>query len=171
MSSALAMDKVMSKKIFMAEGIGLQLLQDPKGRSSTGKGAGRFRRIVFFPVIVKPFRQGSTIGITKVEREAELGQAINHALQFDDLVMVEQFITGIEVTASVLGTSDPEVLPLIEIVSETGFYDYNAKYSKGLSHHIIPARVPPDTALKIERMALRAYQALNAGSLPGLISW
>jgi D-alanine-D-alanine ligase len=83
------------------------------------------------------------------------------ALQYDDQVIVEQFISGIEVTASVLGACDPEVLPLIEIVSETGFYDYAAKYSKSLSHHIIPARIEPETALQIERIALRAYQALN----------
>ncbi|MGD0623068.1 MAG: D-alanine--D-alanine ligase [Thermacetogeniaceae bacterium] len=163
LSSALAMDKVMSKKVFLAEGI-----TTPAHRSFRKEEISDHERardelggLFSYPVIVKPSRQGSTIGVTKVEREVDLEQALDLALRFDDQVIVEQFIAGIEVTASVLGTRDPEVLPLIEIVSETGFYDYTAKYSKSLSHHIIPARVAPETALQIERIALRAYQALN----------
>lgn len=163
MASALAMNKVMSKKIFIAEGLKTPLYNYYR-REEIAAGERVQDEIGYqlsFPVIVKPVRQGSTIGVTRAWDETELGKAIEHALQFDDLVMVEQFIAGTEVTASVLGTADPEVLPLIEIESETGFYDYNAKYSKGMSRHIIPARIPPGTALKIERMALRAYQALD----------
>jgi D-alanine-D-alanine ligase len=163
LASALAMDKVMSKKVFLAEGITTPAYrsfrrEDVADRSRTRDELGG---LFSYPVIVKPSRQGSTIGVTKVEVEANLEQAINLALQFDDQAIVEQYIEGIEITASLLGTRDPEVLPLIEIVSETGFYDYTAKYSTTLSHHIIPARVAPEVALKIEQIALRAYQALN----------
>ncbi len=163
LSSALAMDKVMSKKIFLAEGITTPAYRSFRREEIADRGRARdeLGGLFLYPVIVKPSRQGSTIGVTKVEKEADLEPAIDLALQFDDQVIIEQFITGIEVTASVLGTRDPEVLPLIEIVSETGFYDYEAKYSKSLSHHIIPARVAPETALKIERIALSAYKALD----------
>jgi D-alanine-D-alanine ligase len=157
------MDKVMSKKIFLAEGITTPAYRSFRREEIADRGRARdeLGGLFLYPVIVKPSRQGSTIGVTKVEKEADLESAIDLALQFDDQVIIEQFITGIEVTASVLGTRDPEVLPLIEIVSETGFYDYEAKYSKSLSHHIIPARVAPETALKIERIALSAYKALD----------
>ncbi len=163
MASALAMNKVVSKKIFIAEGIETPLYHSFTREEIAGKERARdeIGDQLMFPVIVKPACQGSTIGITRANNETELGHALEHALQFDDLIIVEQFITGMEVTASVLGTANPEVLPLIEIVSETGFYDYNAKYSKGMSRHVIPARIPPSIALKIERMALRAYQAFD----------
>lgn len=163
LASALAMDKVMSKKVFMAEGITTPAYRSFKKDDISDRGQARDELCGLFsyPVIVKPSRQGSTIGVTKVKKEADLEQAIGLAVQYDDQVIVEQFINGIELTASVLGTRNPEVLPLIEIVSETGFYDYTAKYSKNLSHHIIPARIAPETALQIEHIALRAYQALD----------
>ncbi|MGD0153293.1 MAG: D-alanine--D-alanine ligase [Thermacetogeniaceae bacterium] len=163
LASALAMDKVMSKKVFMAEGITTPGYRSFRKEEIADRGHARDELVELFsyPVIVKPSRQGSTIGITRVGNEAELEQALQLAIQFDDEVLVEQFIEGMEITASVLGTRDPEVLPLIEIISDTGFYDYEAKYSASLSHHIIPARVAPEIALKIERIALRAYQALG----------
>jgi D-alanine-D-alanine ligase len=163
LASALAMDKVMSKKIFLAEGITTPAHRSFRKEEVSDRERARdeLGGLFSYPVIVKPSRQGSTIGITKVEQEADLEQAVDLALQYDDQVIIEQFISGMEVTASVLGTRDPEVLPLIEIVADAGFYDYAAKYSKSLSHHIIPARVAPETALQIERIALRAYRALN----------
>lgn len=163
LASALAMDKVMSKKVFLAEGITTPAYRCFRREEVADRGRTRdeLGDLFSYPVVVKPSRQGSTIGVTRVEDEAGLGQAINLALQFDDQVIVEQYIDGIEVTASLLGARDPEALPLIEIVSETGFYDYTAKYSTSLSHHIIPARVAPEVALKIEQIALRAYKALN----------
>jgi D-alanine-D-alanine ligase len=163
LSSALAMDKVMSKKVFLAEGITTPAHRSFRKEEISDRERARdeLSGLFSYPVIVKPCRQGSTIGVTKVGREADLEQALDIALQFDDQVIVEQFITGMEVTASVLGTRDPEVLPLIEIVSETSIYDYRTKYSESSGHHIIPARIAPETALQIERVALRAYQALN----------
>jgi D-alanine-D-alanine ligase len=163
LSSALAMDKAMSKKVFLAEGITTpaylsfrkeEIADREKMRDALGS-------LPSYPVIVKPSRQGSTIGVTKVERESDLEKALDLALQFDDQIIVEQFITGMEVTASVLGTRSPEALPLIEIAFESGIYDYTTKYSESSGHHIIPARVSPETALKIERMAVHAFQVLD----------
>jgi D-alanine-D-alanine ligase len=157
------MDKAMSKKIFLAEGITTPAYRSFRKEEvyAHGKARDEIGGLFSYPVIVKPSCQGSTIGVTKVESEADLAQALDIAFQFDDQVIVEQFIAGIEVTASILGTKNPEVLPLIEIISETGFYDYEAKYSKSLSRHIIPARVAPEIALKIERIALSVYRAFD----------
>ena len=96
-------------------------------------------------MVVKPSREGSTIGVTIVREEDELEKALHEAFKYDQLVLVEKYIDGIELTAAVLGTKEPRVLPLIEIVSETEFYDYTAKYTPGMSHHIIPARIPRDS--------------------------
>ncbi len=163
LASALAMDKVMSKKVFTAEGITTPAYRSFRKEDIVDRERARdeLAELLSYPVIVKPSRQGSTIGISRAGNRAELEQALELAIQFDDELLVEQFIEGMEVTASVLGTRNPEVLPLIEIISDTGFYDYEAKYNLSLSHHIIPARVAPEIALKIERIALRAYQALN----------
>lgn len=163
LASALAMDKVMSKKVFVAEGITTPAYRSFRKEDIADRERTRdeLAELFSYPVIVKPSRQGSTIGIARAGNKAELEHALKLAIQFDDEVLVEQFIEGMEITASVLGTRNPEVLPLIEIISDTGFYDYEAKYSASLSHHIIPARIAPEIALKIERLALHAYQALG----------
>jgi D-alanine-D-alanine ligase len=159
-SSALCMDKVMSKKIMEYEGISTpsyKFLTDQSDRS-TVEG---LKKELGLPLVVKPSREGSTIGVTIVREEDELEKALHEAFKYDQLVLVEKYIDGIELTAAVLGTKEPRVLPLIEIVSETEFYDYTAKYTPGMSHHIIPARIPPETAAKVEEMALKTYKAMN----------
>lgn len=165
LASALAMDKVMTKKILIYEGIvtppfyifnGEELKKGNLEREIANAVAQ-----IGLPMVIKPARQGSTIGISVARSEAELEMSINEALQYDTKIFGEKFIEGVEVTASVLGSTKPQVLPLIEIVSETGFYDYTAKYSKGLSHHIIPARISPQAAGKVEEMALKTFKALD----------
>ena len=89
-------------------------------------------------MVVKPSREGSTIGVTIVREEDELEKALHEAFKYDQLVLVEKYIDGIELTAAVLGTKEPRVLPLIEIVSETEFYDYTAKYTPGMSTMALP---------------------------------
>ena len=83
------------------------------------------------------------------------------AFEYDSVALVEEFLKGTEITASVLGNDDPQVLPLIEIVAESGFYDYQAKYAPGGSRHIIPARIPDRATHRAQDYALRAYQALQ----------
>jgi len=165
LASALAMDKVMTKKVLIYEGIETPpfhvFTKEELRNTDLKQAAASAIDKLGFPVIVKPARQGSTIGISVARNEIDLEKAIQDALQYDGTILAEKFIEGVEVTASVLGTTEPQLLPLIEIVSETGFYDYTAKYSKGLSHHIIPARISPQAAQKVEAMALKTFKALN----------
>jgi len=159
LSSALCMDKVMAKKIMEYEGIPTppyQVITEQFDRSILES----LKKELGLPLVVKPVRQGSTIGVSIIREEDELEKALHEAFKYDQTVLIEKYIDGMELTAAVLGTKEPRVLPLIEIVSETEFYDYTAKYTPGMSHHIIPARIPPETAAKVEELALKTYKAM-----------
>lgn len=160
LSSALCMDKVMAKKIMEYEGIPTppyQVITEQYDRSTIES----LTKEMGLPLVVKPVREGSTIGVSIVREEDELEKALHEAFKYDQSVLVEKYIDGIELTAAVLGTKELRVLPLIEIVSETEFYDYTAKYTPGMSHHIIPARIPPEAAAQVEELVLKTYKAMN----------
>ncbi|HOL21581.1 MAG TPA: D-alanine--D-alanine ligase [bacterium] len=114
-----------------------------------------------FPVVVKPANMGSTIGIKIVKNKKEMVNAIKECFKLDSQVFIEEYIKGTEVTAGILGNEKPEVLPVIEIETPTGFYDYKAKYTPGGSRHIIPARIDKKILKKIEDMALLTYKILG----------
>jgi D-alanine-D-alanine ligase len=164
LSSALCMDKAVAKKLMIYEGIptpSFRIITEPLEQ---GEENGLIKELGL-PLVVKPANQGSAIGVSIVRKAVDLGKALGTALKYDQAVLLEKFVEGIELTASVLGTREPRVLPLIEIVSETEFYDYTAKYSLGMSHHIIPARISPQAAAKVEELALRTYRAMGCRQL------
>ncbi len=164
LSSALCMDKVMSKKILCHEGIptpSFQVLTEELNQEAIGDLVKRLG----LPMVVKPSTQGSAIGVSIVRKKDELKQAINEALKYDRAVLVEEYIDGTELTAAVLGTNAPQVLPLIEIIPKADFYDYNAKYTPGMSRHIIPARVSAEITGKVKELALKTYKAMDCRQL------
>jgi len=116
-------------------------------------------------VVIKAPTQGSTIGIYFVKRKNDLPAALLNALQYDPVIMAEKYITGTEVTVTVLGNEEPQVLPQIEIVSTTGVYDYEAKYTAGMSDHIIPPRLPEEVLAVSAELALRTYRTLGCRGL------
>lgn len=164
LSSALCMDKVIAKKVMSYEGIPTPSFQVIEEKLGEGVVESLIKELGL-PLVVKPSKQGSAIGVSIVRETGELENALTEALNYDQAVLVEEYIDGIELTASVLGTKNPRVLPLIEIVSETEFYDYTAKYSPGMSHHIIPARISSEAAAKVEELALRTYKAMDCRQL------
>ena len=111
-----------------------------------------------FPLVVKPAREGSTIGISIVRDRDELAAGIAAALRHDELVLIEEFIAGAEVTVGVLAG---EALPIIQVVPKGGFYDYHAKYTVGQTEYLLPA--PLDSALqgRLQAAAVAAYRALG----------
>ena len=163
LGSALAMDKAMAKHVLRAEGIPvprdlvLRLNRRPEPETLHQSIVDS----IGYPVIIKPNAGGSTIGCTVVRNQQALAHAMDEAFRWDSVALVEEFIKGTEITASVLGNDDPQVLPLIEIVAESGFYDYAAKYAPGGSRHIIPARIPERAAQHAQEYALRSFQALQ----------
>ncbi len=164
LASALAMNKVMSKKIYQAEGIPTPAGVVLRGREEAEAYLRGFRSgtaAVQCPAVVKPSEQGSTIGITIVQNPADMPAALETALAFDQEVLVEEFIEGIEITGPVLGNSRPECLPLVEIVPNSGFYDYEAKYTPGATDEIVPARISPEQTRLAQELSVRSHQALG----------
>jgi D-alanine-D-alanine ligase len=177
LGSALAMNKWMAKKILRAEGVPTPDFLVLEGRDEverfldcwrTDGEATTWQRpgepvvsVPRLPVVVKPNEQGSTIGISIVCAPEEMAPAVQLAARHDPCVLIEQFVAGTEITAAVLGNRELQVLPLVEIVPEGGFYDYERKYTPGATEEIVPPRIPPAAAARAEELALRAHRALQ----------
>lgn len=159
LASALAMDKVISKQIFVSAGIKTPAWE------TVYAGEGVFLEDIDLrlgsKVVVKPVSEGSSVGMSIVHDPGELGPAVEQALEHDRTVIIEQFVAGAEVTVGVLGNEDLEPLPTLEIVPEHEFYDYESKYIPGMSRHIIPARVSEEARKECQRVAVEAHRALR----------
>ena len=149
LASALAMNKVKAKMIFKASSIPTPDFVPLEG----AKGAP-------FPLpwVVKPASEGSTIGVTVVEREEDLGKAVELARRYDQEVFIERFIPGKELTVAVV---DGRAFEVVEVAPKTGIYDYRAKYTPGMTDYLIPATVPEQKREEAKALALRAYEALG----------
>lgn len=158
LASALAMDKVASKHIFVAAG-----LLTPAYVTLHEKPADITPLVEMFgpKLVVKPASEGSSVGMSIVHGPDELAPAIDLAFRHDSTVLVEQFVPGVEVTVGVLGNDELEVLPTLEVVPEHEFYDYESKYVPGMSRHIIPARVSDELQAECQRIALEAHRAVG----------
>ncbi|MDQ0205888.1 D-alanine--D-alanine ligase family protein [Alkalicoccobacillus murimartini] len=157
--SALALDKAKSKLFFHQEGTRVAKEQVLYKHTFNEQS---FRCELEFPVVVKPNQEGSTIGLTIAEDESSMIAGIKQAFEFDQTVMVEEFISGREVTVAVLGAKGQEqALPVIEIVPKNKFYDYEAKYAEGGSEHIIPARLSAEQTAYVQKHAVRSHQILG----------
>jgi len=159
LASALAMDKVMSKHVFVAEG----LLTPPSVvvRASGPVDLDAIVATLGEKLVVKPVSEGSSVGMSIVHEASELPAALERAFAHDAVVLVERFVAGVEVTVGVVGNDEPVALPTLEIVPEHEFYDYESKYVPGMSRHIIPARVPAEIADECQRVALDVHRALG----------
>jgi D-alanine-D-alanine ligase len=163
LASALAMDKSMAKKVLAADGIPVPKSVDftvIKGDWDRPKITAEVTQIGY-PVMVKPSRQGSTLGMSKISKPADLDAAIELAADYDSQILVEQFISGPELTVSVLGNGEPFALPVIEILPKSEFYDYESKYAPGGSEHIIPARLSDTDTEYAQDLAVKSYKSLG----------
>lgn len=159
LASAAAMDKVISKCLFAQAG-----LRSPEYvvlRAGTPWDAAAITEELGAKTVVKPVNEGSAIGVTIAHTPEELPAGIEEAFRHDDVVLVERFVPGAEVTVGVLGTKDPFPLPTLEIVPEHEFYDYESKYVPGMSRHIIPARVSEEAQKECQRLSVEAHRALG----------
>jgi D-alanine-D-alanine ligase len=111
-----------------------------------------------FPVVVKPSKQGSTVGLTLVREPSGLETAIAEAFKYDDEVMLERFISGRELTVGIIGN---EALPIGEIIPKHELYDYECKYTKGMAVEEFPARLEPSVAAHVQAQAVLAFKALK----------
>ncbi|MHB9037346.1 MAG: D-alanine--D-alanine ligase family protein [Armatimonadota bacterium] len=163
LASALAMDKSMAKKVLAIDGIPVPPSVDFTCKNGTWDENAVSAAVekIGYPVIVKPSRQGSSIGMTKVYCAEELNNAIKEAADYDGQIIVEKFLVGRELTAGVLGNDDPFALPVVEIVPRDGLYDYESKYAPGGSEHIIPAEIGEQDAARARELGLMAHKSLG----------
>lgn len=166
LSSAITMDKVATKYLFRAAGI-----STPRSlvchRSDSKKDlAAEILKEFSLPVVVKAASQGSSIGVEIVEKAEDLQAALDNSFKYDEAVLIEEFIRGMELSVPVIGNKHKKALPIIEITTNSGRYDYKSKYTKGESHHTIPAPLSPELTEKVQQLCV---DACNAADCRGVV--
>jgi len=160
LASSLAMNKIFTKRIFDSSDILTPKWQVVEGVQSS-------IRNLQFPVVVKPAKQGSAIGVTIVKAKSQLNKAIQNALKYDNQAhhyaaggqaIIEDYIKGTEISVPILGN---EALPPIEIIPKNEFYDFYSKYSEGGSRHLIPPRLTRKIIDKAKKLGLAAHKSLG----------
>ncbi len=149
-ASAIGMDKVVTKKILVSEGIKTPAFQVLYNRED--------KRMIDYPLVVKPPCEGSTIGINIVFNDDEFYKALEEAFLLGDKVLIEKYVKGKELTVAVF---EDEVYTPIEIRPKKGFYDYNSKYTKGATEYIIPPQCSDDIVKEMMETAKKAYKAIG----------
>ncbi len=162
MPSALAIDKVMTKRVWLSEGVSTPRYVLLRKGATTPQQIAEVPRTLGLPLIVKPAREGSSIGLSKVTDAADMARAFEAAAALDTDVLCEQFIAGDEVTCPVLGTGDgARALPVIRIVAPQGNYDYQNKYFNDDTQYLVPCGLPEGEEAAIQAMVLKAYRVLG----------
>lgn len=161
LGSAIAMNKLVSKQLYQQAGLPVPPYLAIKRTEELNTDDITTR--LGLPLVTKPMEGGSSVGMSIVRSSGELSAAIEKAFEFDNAVLVEAYIDGIEITGGVLGNDAPEALPLIEIVPDQShaFFDYEAKYTPGLTQEICPARIDAALTEKAQTYAVMAHEALG----------
>ncbi len=159
MASSVAMDKTMSKIIFQHFNI-----STPKWFVVEKKNIDpdKIKKLIDekfgYPCVIKPNDEGSTVGLTVCENPEDVAEGLKESFKFSERTLVEEFIEGRELTVAVL---DKEALPVLEIKPKHDLYDYECKYTKGMSEYFVPADIPDSTAKKLQEESLKAFEALG----------
>ncbi len=157
LASRIAMDKVASREIF--ENHGLRVPKCAVIEKSVYKRIHAFDvKHMKAPFVVKPVAHGSSVGLSIADKEGDLYNAVNLAFSFDERVLIEEYISGREVTVGIL---DDNVLPVVEIIPKKRFFDYEAKYQSGMADYIVPAKLEVKSIYDLGQIALTAHKALG----------
>jgi D-alanine-D-alanine ligase len=164
-SSAIGFNKALSKEIFQREGIPTPPFFVLS--RATFEEMGAFHSLAAagdklgFPLVVKPVAQGSALGIKIAASKEDLPEAVRTALHYDDRVLLEKYVKGTEVAASILGNDELQALPLVETVPHSGFFDFDSRYTPGMTEYYCPARLDDDISRETVDIALRAHRSLG----------
>ncbi len=162
MASSIAMDKAMTKRVWLAEGLPTPRHVLVRRDAHSTVDAHALVRTLGLPLIVKPAREGSSIGVTKVSAVAQVAAALQQAAACHDDILCEQCIVGDEVTIPVLGEGDTaHALPVIRIVAPEGNYDYQNKYFTDDTQYLVPCGLPAGEEAAIQSLVVKAYQVLG----------
>lgn len=166
-ASAVCMDKILTKRVL--ENAGLPTAKFKVYRKDECDNIDQVCKTLVseigIPMVVKSPCQGSSIGVVMVKKAEDLQSAIEEVFRYGDHLLAEQFVDGVEITLPILGNTDLTVLPVIEITSERDFYDFTAKYTSGLCHHIIPACIDTATEKEVIAIGKQAYRVLDCCGL------
>lgn len=161
LGSAIAMDKNLAKIMYKLHG--LPVADWEMARPEDAQTPKRLLDRLQLPLVIKPVRAGSSLGMSIAGTLEELAKGIKAAYEHDSQVMVEQFVKGREITGGVLGNEELTALPLVEVIpnKEFRFFDYNAKYQPGASRELCPAPISEELSKKAQQLALAAHNALQ----------
>ncbi len=166
LAAALTMDKVAAKRIFKSEKISTPKAEVYRAAEKSDELPAEIEDKFGLPVVIKASSQGSSIGVNIVENSEGIAEAVENAFTFGDEILVEEFIKGRELTVAVYGNADQaEALPVIEITTISGRYDYESKYTKGASTHICPAEISPKITEKVQAAAVKAFKACKCAGV------
>ncbi len=157
MASSIGMNKIMFKKVMEQEGIPIGDYLVLTKKDPIKKILKKFK----FPFVIKPSDQGSSVGISLVHNQKELGPALKLAFSYSSKIIIEKYLKGIEVSCGVLGNEDPVALPVIEILPKREFFDYQAKYDETQCDEIVPARIAKRLTKKVQALAIKVFQAIE----------
>jgi D-alanine-D-alanine ligase len=162
LASALGMNKVAAKKVVGGSGIPTPAYREVSADEPSAEAARIVADELGLPVMLKPVEEGSSLGVAKCADLESLRGAIESARSDYGKVFAEQFIPGREITVGVLeGPGSVRALPILELVPKNDFYDYEAKYTKGLTAFVLPAPLPPPVYAEAERLAVAAFEAIG----------
>lgn len=164
-SSAIGFNKALSKEIFIREGIPTppffvlsRATFEEMGALHSLNAAGDK---LGFPLVVKPAAQGSALGIKIAASQEDLPEAVRSALHYDERVLLEKYVKGTEVAASILGNDELQALPLVETVPHSSFFDFDSRYTPGMTEYYCPARLEDDVSGRAVEVALHAHRSLG----------
>ena len=158
MTSALTMDKMRTKMLWKGFGLPIAEMEIVTKENVTGLNPSKIVERLGLPLMVKPSREGSSVGLTKVNAVEELTAAVETALECDDTVLIEEWLSGVEMTVPVL---DNQVLPAVQIIPDGEFYDYHAKYISDNTQYICPAPLSKAREEELHRLVKAAYDAVG----------
>ena len=161
LASALAMQKVACKKVVLRSGIPTPDFYEIGPREPTADAAARIEEELGLPVILKPVEGGSSLGVVKCKHRKQLAEAIEEGRTAYGRLFAERFVDGTEITTGVLERPDGVIaLPILELVPKNEFYDYESKYTDGMTEFILPARLAPDVYKRAQALAVQAFEAV-----------
>jgi D-alanine-D-alanine ligase len=156
LASALALDKLRCKEMLSSNGVPVAKHVALFAAEKRG-----FQGEIGLPIVVKPNSAGSSDGVSIVRDESDIAAAIELAFRFDSVILIEEFIAGMEITAGILGNENLESLPLVEIVPTNKFYDREAKYTPGKTNEICPARLSEEVTQRALKMARDSHRIIG----------
>lgn len=164
-SSILGFDKVLAKETFIANGIPTAPFYALSDAALKEMGAADavddVVKKIGLPLVVKPARQGSALGLKIAHTKKEIPNAIISALNYDNKIILEKYVKGTEISVSILGNSRPKTLPIVEVVTHKEFFDFDAMYTAGQTDYYIPARLSDSMTKKVNEVALSVHKTLN----------